>query len=256
MDAHPAFLALSARSHHYPAIAHVLLIATLLAAGCQAPCPHMDRELMAGRSVLPQPSGSAQDYTLGCPDMLEITVTSRPDLTGRMAIGPDGQIDLGDEGTVRVEGHTAAAAAAYVAERLGLLDGEVRLRVAEFNSRQIYLSGSGTGVPRTVPYRGPETVLDLLRRVGGVTPGVAPEDVYVVRPHVSEGERPEVFHIDLPGIVMHQDSRTNLMLQPFDQVYVGETRQGKLEKCLPGWLRPVYRTLWGIRPQEPPLHPG
>jgi protein involved in polysaccharide export with SLBB domain len=225
----------------------------MLTAGCHVGQRHVDRELMAGRSVPADDDRMASEYTLGCPDVVEVTVTTRCDWSGRQAIGPDGQIDLGANGSMRLQGQTPAAAAALVAHRLGLGAGDVRVRVAEFNSREIYLSGSGTGVPRAVPYRGPETVLDLLRRVGGVTPGAAPENVYVVRPHVAEGERPEVFHIDLRGIVMNQDERTNLLLQPFDQVYVGETRQGKLEKCLPGWLQPVYQRLWGIFPSQSTL---
>jgi protein involved in polysaccharide export with SLBB domain len=195
--------------------------------------------------------GVAEHYAVGCPDVLEIAVAGRPDLTGRRAIGPDGQVDLGRAGSVRVEGRTPADAAACVAHQLGLATGRVRLRVAEYNSREIYLSGAGIGVPRAVPYRGQETVLDLLQRVGGITPSAAPGDVYVVRPHVAEGDRPEVFHIDLQAIVVQKNERTNLRIQPFDQVYVGESRQGKLEKCLPGWLRPVYQAVWGIAP-----HPG
>src|SRR5262249_36543591 len=225
--------ALSAGPGHHPAVAKLLMVTCLLSAGCHVGQRHVDRELMAGRSLTPDDNATASGYTLSCPDVLEITVTARPDSSGRQAIGPDGQIDLGANGSIRLQGQTPAAAAVLVAGRLGLRAGDVQLRVAEFNSREIYLSGSGAGVQRAVPYRGPETVLDLLRRVGGVTPAAAAENVYVVRPHVAEGERPEVFHIDLRAIVMNQDKRTNLLLQPFDQVYVGETRQGKLEKCLP-----------------------
>ena len=44
-------------------------------------------------------------------------------------------------------------------------------------------------------------MLDLLQRVGGIAPGAAPQDVYVVRSHLGEG-RPEVFHVDLDAIVL------------------------------------------------------
>ena len=106
------------------------------------------------------------------------------------------------------------------------------------------------GQQRSVPYRGQETVLDLLQRVGGLTPGAEPDDVYVVRPHIGDNKRAEVFHVHLRAIVMKQDHKTNIRLLPFDQVYVGETRQARVEKAIPPWMQPIYRAFWNTRDQE------
>jgi protein involved in polysaccharide export with SLBB domain len=118
--------------------------------------------------------------------------------------------------------------------------------VAEFNSQQIYLFGQVVGLQRAVAYQGPENVLDLLRRTGGITPGAAPNDVYVIRPRIDEDRPPEVFHINLGSILMDQDQHTNLRLQAFDQVYIGETRKANLEKCIPPCLRPLYKSVCGL----------
>jgi protein involved in polysaccharide export with SLBB domain len=209
----------------------------------------VDEALLADPGTATRNEGVAEHYPVGCPDVLELGVAGRPDLTGPRTIGADGEIDLGVAGSVRVQGRTPGEAAAAVAAVLRLPPARVRVRVAEFRSRQLYLSGPGVGVPRTVAYQGQETVLDLLQRVGGITRTAAPEEVYVVRPHVTEGERPEVFHVDLQAILLKKDARTNVRLQPFDQVYVGETRQGKVNKCLPPLLQPVYQALWGIGPR-------
>jgi protein involved in polysaccharide export with SLBB domain len=99
---------------------------------------------------------------------------------------------------------------------------------------------------RAVPYQGPESVLDMLQRVGGITPGAAPNDVHVVRSRIADNLPPEVFHIDLRAIVMNQDQNTNLRLQPFDQVFVGEANRSSLEKCLPPCLRPMYEKICGM----------
>src|SRR5262249_38407607 len=79
------------------------------------------------------------------------------------------------------------------------------------------------------------------------TPGAEPDDVYVVRPHIADGQRPEVFHVNLAGIVMKRDFKTNLRLQPDDQIFVGETRQSRLEKCIPPVLRPLFQLICGTR---------
>ena len=225
-------------------------ICLVAAAGCAVGQPHMDQALLADQGTVARNKEVADYYTVACPDVLDVTVAGRPDLSGRRPIGPNGRIDAGPAGSIRVEGRTPKEVTARVAEQVGLPRDKVQVRVMEFNSRQIYLAGQGLGVQRAIPYQGQETVLDLLQRAGGVTPDAAPEEVYVVRSHIADGDRPEVFHVDLQAIVLKKDQRTNLRLQPFDQVYVGETWQGKLNKCLPPLLRPIYEAIWGIGPHK------
>jgi protein involved in polysaccharide export with SLBB domain len=227
-----------------------------LLVGCATGGGHVDQALLADRGSAARNEGVAERYTVGCPDVLEVAVPDRPDLSGRRTVGPDGRIDLGALGQVRVEGRTVPQITYWVGQQVGLPPGQVRVRVAEFKSQQIYLFGQVVGKQRSVPYQGQETVLDLLHRAGGVMPGAAPEDVYVVRARVAEGQRPEVFHIDLRAILSGKDPSTNVRLQPFDQVYVGETRTARLGKCLPPVLRPVYEAVCGLRPSSPPEGPA
>jgi protein involved in polysaccharide export with SLBB domain len=189
--------------------------------------------------------GALEAYLVGCPDVLEVAVAGRPDLGCRAPVAVDGCVDLGALGRPRVEGRTPPAIARELAGPAGVPADRVVLRVAAYNSQQVFLFGQVNGVQKAVPYRGPETVLDLLQRTGGLTPGAAPEDVYVIRPHLVDGTRPEVFHVDLQAIVLKHDPATNLRLQPFDQVHVGETRQATVEHCLPPGLRPLYQALCG-----------
>src|SRR6202022_2652302 len=153
-----------------------------------------------------------------------------------------------------VEGRTPPEVARLIASETGQPPGDVEVRVAEFRSQHVFLFGQIVGWQRAVPYQGQETVLDLLQRVGGITPGAAPGDVYVVRSHIAQGRAPEVFRIDLRAIVMDRDARTNLRLRPFDRVYVGESRSLDVEKCIPPCFRPFYELLCGLyRPQPPRL---
>jgi protein involved in polysaccharide export with SLBB domain len=217
-----------------------------LLAGCATVRPHVDRTLMADKDT-ERNAGVAERYAVGCPDVLQVTIADRPELSKRYTVGADGRIDLGPLGRLRVEGLTTPEIAQQIAE-LARQPGGVQVRVAAFESQELYLFGPGVSLQRSVAYQGQETVLDLLQRVGGITPGAAPEDVYVVRSRIAEGERPEVFHVDLRAIVLQHDYQTNLRLQPFDQVHVGETRRSRLEKCVPPCLLPLYQALCGTRP--------
>jgi protein involved in polysaccharide export with SLBB domain len=220
-----------------------------LLSGC-ATNRNLDKELLA-----PKPSANrevANGYHVQCPDVLEVAADFRPDIpAGRRVVGPDGCIDLGPAGRVRVEGMSPAQIAARMAVAAAVPVATVRVRVAEYRSQRVYVFGQVTGLQRAVPYQGPETIRDFLQRAGGLAPGAEPSEVHVVRANVADGKRPEVFAVDLKAIVMQHDERTNIRLDPFDEVFIGETRQSSYEKAIPPILRPLYERLVNMdRPKQ------
>ena len=217
------------------------------AAGCALCRPPIDRAIPAGKGLAGRSENAAEVYTVFCPDVLDVLIDSHPELTGQRSIGPDGRIDLGGLRRLHVEGCTVAEAASLLARVAGVSPQQAHVRVAEYKSQQLYVIGQVAGFQRVVPYQGPETVVDLLHRVGGITPGAAPDDVRVVRSRITDGKVPDVVHVDLQAILVQHDQRTNILLQPQDQVYVAETRQFSISKCIPPWLRPVYETFCGMR---------
>lgn len=190
-------------------------------------------------------------YHVQCPDVLEIVVQSRPDFHSQSTIGPDGCIELSTGRRVRVEGMDPSQAAAQVAAVLGTPVSAVQVRVAGYNSQQIYVFGQVSGPPRAVPYHGPETVRDFLQRAGGITPVADPTRVHVVRSNVADAKRREIFAVDLKAIVMDKDERTDVCLEPFDEVFIGESSLSDYEKALPPLLRPLYDALVNIRSPVP-----
>jgi polysaccharide export outer membrane protein len=190
----------------------------------------------------PRPSAGV-DYQVGCPDVLTIEVSGPNALQTRRTIGADGRIDLDGQSRVRVEGRSPVQVAALLAAELGTDADKVTVRVAEYRSQQVFLFAQEAGWQRSVPYSGQETVYELLRRAGGITRGAEPNDVYVVRAHIADGGRPQVYHVDLRAIVAGRNSKTNLRVLPNDQIYVGETRQTRIERIIPPWLRPLYHAV-------------
>jgi protein involved in polysaccharide export with SLBB domain len=232
------------------------LSAALALAGCAAEQHQIvNKNLMVDKLPMGRNAGVAEHYQVACPDVLEIAVVGRKEFNGHYHVEPDGRINLGRYGRLRVQGRALADISERVADEIGARPADVRVRVVEFRSQQLVLIGQVIGWQRTVPYQGQETVLDLLQRVGGISPGAAPEEVYVVRAHLGEG-RPEVFRVNLEAIVMKKDDATNIRLLPSDHIFVGETRQARIEKIVPPWLRPVYQALWDMLPvdQQPREH--
>ena len=225
------------------------VVGILFLCGCAASRRHLDNAILTRRPAERSTAArQATPYLLGCPDVVEVAVDGQTAPPAVCEVDLDGRIDLGQFGRVTVEGKTLAEAARAVAGQISLSQEQVRLHVREYKSQQIYLVGQVAGHQRTVPYQGPETVADLLRRIGGITPGAEAGNIRVVRARLPDGRPPEVFTVDLKAIYLRNDDQTNLVLEPFDRVYVGEMKRSSLGNCFPRWIRPVYEKLLGLRP--------
>jgi protein involved in polysaccharide export with SLBB domain len=222
---------------------------TCLLAGCAPFRAHVDQHLLDARGPTDLSAGVKENYVLGCPDVVQVTIAGPQELNLRAPVTADGCVDLGPLGKPHVEGRSVSATTGIVAELARVKPDNVNVRVLEYNSTEVYLFGQISSRRQAVPYQGQETVLDLLQRVGGIKPGAAPDDVFVVRPHIADGTRPEVFHVDLRAIVLKHDNSTNLRLQPFDQVHVGESRQSLVEQCVPLCLLPLFQAFCNTRPE-------
>jgi protein involved in polysaccharide export with SLBB domain len=218
----------------------------VLAGGCATSQGRLEKALLADRNPAAHTHDLDACYRLRCPDLLEVQVDGRPRQSGPRPVRADGQVLL-DQGTgVQVAGQTIPDIAAAIAHRLGVPEQSVHVHVAEHRSQSLYLFSDSHGGQKVLGYRGPETILDLLQRLGGTSPGAALRDVEVVRAHVADGKPPEVFHIDLRAVLLAHDLQTNIRLEPNDRIYIAETRRSRLACCVPPLLLPLYRQLCGL----------
>jgi len=216
------------------------LLVLALVSGCAGNSERLSKALVADR----QPAAHARDlethYRVHCADVLRVEVKGRPANSGNCKVALDGRILLADY-RVEVEGRRTARIVALVAQEVGAREADVRVSVEEFNSQQLYLFGEVASKHQIVPYRGPETVLDLLQRVGGGTAGAALADVRVVRSHIADGLPPEVFHVDLQAILLEKDLQSNIRLEPSDHIHIGQSRRSKVACQLPPWAQRLCR---------------
>jgi protein involved in polysaccharide export with SLBB domain len=177
------------------------------------------------------------DYPVVFPDVVELSVAGRPECSGRRLVYPDGRIDLGPCGGIFAEGHSARELKDQIAAAAGVPAQQVNCRVAAARSRVIYLVGPGAEHPRAVPFAGPERVAELLQRAGGLSPDVHPTDIRVVRRNVAKGTPTETFKVDLAA-VRNGDERTNVVLEPNDEIHVAGEKGITLAAFLPDRVRP------------------
>lgn len=192
-------------------------------------------------------------YRVGCPDVLLLTFTVRPDWDSLTSVDVDGTLPLPESlGRLRVQGLTLEEIRDLVAQAGNVKPETVAISLEDARSSRIYITGPVNATTRTIPFRGPEPVLDFLVRIGAIQKGCTNLNrVYVVRPNISAGEKADVFHVDVDAVALDGEQKTNIVIQPNDHIYVGETHRSSFSRLLPAWLRPFYRSLVGLMPPDP-----
>src|SRR5262245_22934646 len=76
-----------------------------------------------------------RSYRVGCPDVIEMKINTRPEFDGLYEIASDGRINMGDYGKPRIEGRTLAEVAKIIADETGVFGLSVQVRVSEFRSQ-------------------------------------------------------------------------------------------------------------------------
>jgi polysaccharide export outer membrane protein len=209
--------------------------------GCAAQRSSTADTLMQKASLATNLAG----YRVGSPDVLNLQVANHPEWSGSRYVEVNGCIDMGRLGGVRVEGMTLPEVRQRIAKAADVPVDSVTVAMTDFASQRVYLFGQVAGEQRSVPYQGPELVTDLLRRVGGITPDGAPNEVRVIRHDDPGSAEPQIFQVDLQAILIRGDEKSNVRIQPYDQIYVPESRACRIGKCLHPLLRPVGRVLSG-----------
>jgi polysaccharide export outer membrane protein len=189
-----------------------------------------------------------ESYAIGCPDVIEISVDGAAECGGRFTVNAEGRIELPNITNSRVEGETTSGLAQRIARELNVAPEKVRCHVVAHRSREVFVFGPIEGSDRAVAYRGPENIVAFIRRCGGLTPAANVREIHIVRGNVAACSRPQVFNVDLEAILLNGDPKTNYLLQPFDEVYIGELKRAKIGRALPQWMRPVYREFCELFP--------
>src|SRR5947209_6126973 len=90
------------RAQALMAVASAVIVAVV--AGCAGNRPQLQKALLADTGAAARSHQAGATYLAACPDLLEVLVDKRPDLSGRRQVGLDGRIRLSAAVQPRVEG--------------------------------------------------------------------------------------------------------------------------------------------------------
>jgi polysaccharide export outer membrane protein len=169
---------------------------------------------------------------------------------GDHLVQPDGTVNLGAYGLVRVVGMTLTQARAAVEAHLSawLQNPEVAINVSSFNSKVYYVVFDGAGRGQQVviqPITGNDTVLRALSQVGGLTPVSSTDRLWIARPAPASSEVELIMPVDWIGIVTKGRTRTNYQLMPGDRLFVKANPLIATDNYLAQLLSPIER-IFGV----------
>ncbi len=147
-------------------------------------------------------------------------------ISGERLVGPDGLINLGTYGSVRVAGLTVSEAKAAIGTQLSkyLEDPRVSVDVFSYNSKVYYIitegAGSGDSLVR-VPITGNETVLDALAQVNGLT-GLRRKKIWIARPTPGDVQQDRILPVNWTEIVRGAATTTNYQVLPGDRIMIAD----------------------------------
>jgi polysaccharide biosynthesis/export protein len=198
-------------------------------------------------SGLVPPSHHEDEYAPAYPDRLKLEFTTHPQWNGLYPITVDGRIALAGY-AILIENLPIGQLRISLADFLKISPEEMKITVAQHYSRVVIVHGAITGGTRHVDYQGPESVMDVLSRMGGLSEDADLRRISLVRSNIAQGTKQQIFDINLEKLLKTGELEENLTIQPNDEIYIAENRRANLAKILPPFMMPVYNKLRGWIP--------
>lgn len=137
---------------------------------------------------------STPALTIGAGDLVDVNVFDTPELSGKVRVNEEGEIELPIAGKLHVQGETAAEAARSIEAKLKssriMNDPHVSVMVLEYVSQGATVYGE-VARPGVYPVYGRQTLADLIAEAGGPLPS-AGTDVAISH----KGEPAKPIHVD------------------------------------------------------------
>ncbi len=166
-------------------------------------------------------------------------------IAGEHLVGPDGRVNLGTYGSVRVTGLTLEQAKAAIEKQLSnhLEDPEVIVDIFSYNSKKYYIITQGGGFGDNVvpqPITGNETVLDAIAAIGGISQ-VSSTNIWIARPAPNGQGCEQILKINWEDISRGASTATNYQLMPRDRLFIQEDPLVKFDAVISKVTRPFER---------------
>ena len=196
----------------------------------------------AGFGVLPAPppEPTAQEYRIGPPDRLTITIMPEPLIQRVVVVRPDGMISIDLVGDIPASGRTAEDIASDIEKRISRYkrDANVTVALEASLSSEITVLGE-VGSQRTFALSKETRLIEAIGSVGGVTNYADKNNIRLIR--LLDGKT-HVYTANYDAI-QHGDMSTNYLLLGGDVIVVPPTGFARTGYAIQSVLFPIQQLL-------------
>jgi len=183
----------------------------------QVPAPH------PGLGMFQQWVNYEPEYTLYPGDQLDIVVSSAPELSRTLTVGPDGRVVMPMSTPIMAAGRTFTQVQGELSAELGkqLRDPTLAVTPRAYSPEQIYVGGQ-VGQAGTYTMPGRIGALEAILMAGGMAPGARTSQVAVLRRAPNGGMMMRAVNIQ-NGLLNIREYNDNMQLKRGDIIFVPKT---------------------------------
>jgi polysaccharide export outer membrane protein len=158
------------------------------------------------------------DYLIGAEDVLTVVFWREKDMSGDVAVRPDGRITLPLVNEIQAAGLTPEQLRVSITEAANkyLEAPTVSVIVKQINSRKVFITGQ-VAKQGVFPLTSPTTVVQLITMAGGLLEYADDENITIVR---TENGRAVSFRFNYDEVKRRKNLQQNIELKPGDQIIV------------------------------------
>jgi len=161
---------------------------------------------------------ASEEYEIGPQDVLNVNVWKENELSGQVAVRPDGKISLPLLNDIQAAGSTPTQLGKMITEKLKqyVTDPRVTVTVVQMNSRRIFLMGE-VARAGALPMLPNMTLMQALASAGGFSPYANLKKMYLLR--VENGKQTKI-PINYKALISGSAPEQNIALKPGDTIVV------------------------------------
>ena len=184
---------------------------------------HIAYQVPAPRGIFQQWINWEPEYTLHPGDQLDIVVSSAPELSRTLTVGPDGRVVMPMSRPIMAAGRTFQQVQAELSAELGtqLRDPTIAVTPRAYAPEQIYVGGQ-VNQPGTYTLPGRIGALEALFLAGGMSMGARTKQVAILRRSPYGGMMMRTVNIQ-NGLINIREYNDNMQLRRGDIIFVPKT---------------------------------
>ncbi len=197
-----------------------------------------------GNPVSPDPSlrSTRPEYVFHSGDTFDVKFFYNPELNETVKVRPDGRISLQLVQDVQAASLTPTELVSLLKKKYAahIRDPEISVIVRSFDANRVYVDGQ-VGRPGMVEMSDGMTIMDAVASARGLRDTARRSEVLLIRRNGLK--RPFVYSIDLDAAMSGEDIAQNVVLKPYDIVYVPKSAIANINTWIDQYIRrniPIY----------------